>query len=538
MNINKVCAAFSALCLTGTAVLAANINSKLTSVSAVSELLGDANRNGVVDGVDATIILSYYAYISAGHDNISVDDYVKMRTNEEPAQTTTSPQTTEPPVTTTTVSNSNIKLKSGGDTFTVAVWNMDDLPRLVSNWLNITEDEVSESYYSQTESYDPIDNHPLITLKTPTGSKLRIINMGLGGGEAAEKIDTLLLSGDDLDVYYCEPVWAKHFIDNDSLTAPLSDLGFTDKDFSQTYKYADDIGHNKDGVRKGASPFISPGGFAYRSDLADEYLGIKSPAEMQSAIGSWDKFISTAQKLSERSNGNTALADTLGGMYQAYTMSHRMTDADGNITADAKEFADYAKTLWECGGVTKNSQWSDEWLADGLKDRTMGYFIPTWGIRGFLGHASEESRAKWELVQGPESFYWGGIMTIVNPATDNAADCASFIRSSCLYKESMLAAAENDMYDLPNNKEAMAEIIKTPSLSDISSAKEFRTYDYFSVLNDAAEGISFTPYSYMKQSDVEYYMVNTIRDKYIKAGSSWEETETAFKTSNYWSLIK
>ena len=552
MNINKICAAVSALCFAGTAVTLSMNNLNNDKAFALENPLGDVDGNGVIDGVDASTILSYYAqistnhdgttpelrsgdvdgngvidgvdasavlsyyaYISANHDGTTLEQFIDKQ-NDTPAN----------------------KLKSGGDTFTIAVWNADEYPRLISTWLNVTEDAVADSYYSQTMTNDPVDDHVLNTLKTPSGASLRIINFGVVGADASEHYDSLFLQGEDMDVYYCESEWMNKYINDDKRTAPLSDLGFTDEDLAQTYKYTDQIGHNKNGVRKAVAPFICPGGFAYRTDFAEHYLGIKSPSEMQSAVGNWDDFVSTAQKISEKTNGNLALADTVGGMYQAYRMSHRMVDKDENLTADARAFADYAKTLWDCGGVTKNIQWSDEWINNGLQDKVMGYFVPSWGLNGYLSLATENTPGQWELIQGPESFYWGGMYTVVNPATDNADDCASFIRSSCLDKKNMLKTAENDIYYLPNNKEAVSEIVKNPSLTAIGSVDTFGTKNYINVLADTAENITFTPYTYQNESDVELFILNTIQKNYITGYTPWSVTETACKSSKYWPLIK
>ena len=520
MNVNKICAAVSALCFAGTAVLLSMNNKNNNTASALERLLGDVNGNGVVDAVDASTILSYYAYVSAGHEDITLEQFMKIQ-NSNTTETTTIPQTTE------NKPSDNIKLKSGGDTFTIAVWNADDIPRLASTWLNVKEEDVYSSGKRQASK----------TLKTPSGASLQIINFGVGGIDAPEQYDSLFKSGEDLDVYYCEDDWISSFIENNERTAPLSDLGFTDEDFAQTYDYADGIGHNSSGVRKAAAPFISPGGFAYRTDLAQKYLGINSPTEMQKAVGTWDDFATTAKKLAEKQSG-LALADSVGGIYQAYNTSHNMTDSDGKITESAKEFADYAKSLWECGGVTHNYQWTDEWTADGTNDKVMGYFVPTWAISGFLETAAENSMGKWDIVPGPESFYWGGMWTVVNPATDNADDCASFIRNSCLSTDSMLKAAKTAKYYIPNSKAAMSEILADPTLSGMSGNKVFNSNSYFGVFSTVAENILTYPVNYPNQRYRESCMATTIMEDYLKRGWSWEDTVTGCETSRYWDEIK
>ena len=523
MNVNKICAAVSALCLSATAVLLAGNAGKNTPSFAGSLKFGDIDGNDIIDARDATLLLSYYAYVST-HDQISLEEYIAMQDKETAAQTTTTQTTTAPPAT-----SPDVKLKSGGDTFTIAVWNADNYPRFVSQWLGVTEDAVIDSNYSQSLTYDPLDKHPLTTLKTPSGAKLNIINFGAGGAEAGEKYEELFKSGEDIDVYYCENgSWMYKFINNDQYTAPLSDLGFKDEDFAQTYSYTDKLGKDQKGVRKAVSPFICPGGFAYRTDLAKQYLGISSSTEMQKSVGSWDGFVSTAKTLSTATNGTVALGDTYGGIFQAYLSEHKLTNQDSTVTDDAKIFADYAKTLWDCGGISKNGQWTDEWTANGVNEKVMGYFIPSWGVNGFLTRAADNSEGKWDIVPGPEPFYWGGIWTVVNPATDNADDCASFIRSSCLNADSMVKAAGTDNYYLPNNKAAMAELLADPTKTNLNSNTVFSGNNLLGVLSSNAEKIVPAVYTFEKEDDYNWDLRDIIEDDYLKYENSWDETVDTF----------
>ena len=519
MNVNKICAAVSALCFAGTAAMLSMNERSNNSASALERLLGDVNENGVVDAVDASAILTYYAYASAGHDDITLEQFMDMRKNNS-TEATTVPQTTEykPP--------ENVKLESGGDTFTVAVWNMDDLPILVSTWLDVSERDLVDYFSSQAYRYDRIRHPDSPMFRTPSGAGLNIVNFGAGGGEAAEHYDQMFASGEDMDIFYCESYWMNRFTDNDTFTAPLSDLGFTDEDFAQTYKYTDTLGHNSSGVRKAVSPYICPGGFAYRTDLAQDYLGISSPSEMQNAIGTWDGFVSTASKLASNSKGNIALADSVAGMFYAYSSQNSVLDKNGTPTSSAKTFANYAKTLWNNGGVTKNSQWSDEWTDYGKKEKVMGYFTSTWGVntRAFLSYAAENSGGKWDIVQGPEPFYWGGIWTVVNPYTDNADDCASFIRSSCINTDNMLKSAKKDNHYLPNNKTVVSEILADPTLSGMNENTVFLTNNYLSVFANTADKLNVPPVEYPSQLQDGSYLVNDIVSEHLKNNRTWDET--------------
>ncbi|HOC34679.1 MAG TPA: carbohydrate ABC transporter substrate-binding protein, partial [Ruminococcus flavefaciens] len=236
---------------------------------------------------------------------------------------------------------------TGGDTFTVAAWNADDVPYLIAQWKGLDAAAVADN---------------------SADSSINFINFGVGGGEASEKYDNLFKSGDDLDVYFCEADWALKYINDDEKTLALDKLGLGDSDFANIYSYTDEIGKDKNGVRKGVSWQAAAGGFYYRSDLAKDFLGVEDPEAMQEKIGDWDKFVAAAKEVSEASGGKTALADTLGGMWQAYACGRTtpwVVDNKLQIDDFCEDFANTAKELWDCGGITKNSQWSDEWTAAG-----------------------------------------------------------------------------------------------------------------------------------------------------------------------------
>ena len=156
-----------------------------------------------------------------------------------------------------------VTLGKGGDKFSIVAWNEDDVPFLIDLWAQNGGDK----------------------------GKVKFTSFGVGGGDASEKYDALFQSGKDLDVYFCEADWALKYINDDTKTAALEDLGFSEDNFSDVYSYTTEIGRATEGANKGkmvgASWQAAAGGFAYRTDLAEQYLGVKTPEEMQKKINNW-----------------------------------------------------------------------------------------------------------------------------------------------------------------------------------------------------------------------------------------------------------
>lgn len=401
-----------------------------------------------------------------------------------------------------------ISLATGGDTFTVAAWNADDVPAMLEQWKKATG---------------------------TSDDKVNFINFDVGGGAASEKYDALFNDGADLDVYFCEADWALKYINDDTKTAPLEQLGFSDANFADIYSYTDEIGKDSNGVRKGVSWQAAAGGFAYRTDLAEQYLGVKTPEEMQAKIGDWESFVTAAEDIAEQSGGKTALADTLGGMWQVFAASRTtpwVVDNALEVDASCEEFANYAKRLWDCGGVTKNPQWDASWYASGQDDSAMGFFVSTWGFGDAIlaqaaGGEGGATYGKWNVCQGPSPYFWGGTWIVVNPATDNAEEAQSFIKTFTVDQEQIKEYALSKP-EYCNNMAVMQDIVDSGENPNDYVTNLLNGQNYFAVLHENAKKINLngliTPYDATIKAD----FIETVQSEFLESGATWEDTQKDF----------
>ncbi len=400
-----------------------------------------------------------------------------------------------------------VTLATGGDNFVVSSWNADDAEAMINQW------------------------------QAATGKTATFDNLACAGGEASEKFNNKFQAGDDLDLYFVEADWALMFINDDEKTAPLESLGFTDANFADIYAYTDEIGKSSSGVRKGVSWQAAAGGFAYRTDLAEQYLGVKSPEEMQAKVGDWDSFKAAAKTVSEQSGGKTALADTLGGLWQVFAAGRTQPWVDSNDTLQiddsCKEFADLAKELWDEGAVMQVDQWSPDWLPAGQTDSVMGYFVSTWGfgdtiLCGAAGGEGGATYGKWNVCVGPQEYFWGGTWMVVNPGTDNAEECQSFIKTFTVDDASIKEYALNKP-EYCNNMTVMADIVANPDYKDTYVLNNLGGQNYFEVLDQSVKGVNLnglvTPYD----ATIKSKFLETVKESYVKGGKSWDETVEDFK---------
>lgn len=396
-----------------------------------------------------------------------------------------------------------VKLKTGGDKFVIAGWAGSEINDLIYHWCDVS-------------GYDE--------------NKVSFLDLDCGSGSrASERYDAYFASGEDIDLYFVEGDWGYKYINDDSRTAPLEDLGFSENNFKDCYSYTVEVGKATAGVNSGkmvgAAWQACPGAFAYRFDLAKQYLGVTTPEEMQEMISDWDKFTAAAFEISGKSDGKVALADSVQGMFNAYSQS-RTTPwvVDNRLMLDdsCEAFAQNAKKLWENGGVSHIAQWDNGWLDSGAKGSTMGYFVSTWCVGdSVLGQASSKSSGKWNLVQGPSPYFWGGTWMVVNPATDNAEEIQSFIYNSCANTDAMLEFAI-ESGEFVNNIPVMQMLCENGYGSD-RAMRIFGGQNYLEAFNANALAIDnrglLTPYD----TDIKNTFIEVLWKEYLNGSSSYAD---------------
>ena len=271
------------------------------------------------------------------------------------------------------------------------------------------------------------------------------------GDQYLTKVDTLLGSSADSeeapDVYAIEAGFVKHYIDS-PFTAPLADVGFTDADYEGSLDVMLKLGQDSNGVQKGLAWQSTPGALFYRASLAEKYLGVTTPEEMQAKVADWDTFVETAKELKEASEGACKMVTGSGDLWNVYQYQRTQPwVVDGKLVIDDEllDYEELCKTMYEEDLTQKAGAWGEVWFA-GMQgaNETLCYFLPTWGLHYTLkpncvaggGDAADEAALKalsdekggtygdWRMIAGPCGYSWGGTWIGVNPAKLATADDA------------------------------------------------------------------------------------------------------------------
>ena len=117
-----------------------------------------------------------------------------------------------------------------------------------------TEDSAAEGGEATAEGdqltilcWNANDSQPMVDLfceKTGTDpSMINIKNFDVQGGQASEQYTQYLSdASNDADIMFLEADWCLNFINDDTATIPLSELGYSESDFSDIYGYVVETG--------------------------------------------------------------------------------------------------------------------------------------------------------------------------------------------------------------------------------------------------------------------------------------------------------
>lgn len=376
-------------------------------------------------------------------------------------------------------------------------------------------------------------------------SEDQIVIKGVGdNGEGARDQYAQYLSGDgDADLMCLEADWILQYINDDTLVAPLSDLGITEADYANAYDYTVQIGKDKNGVLKGASFQAAPGGFVYRTDLAEEYLGVKTPEEMQEKVKDWDTFMETAKTVYEASGNKTSLTATEGGLWQVYAANRTQPwVVDGKLVMDtAEDFFDVAKTMADNHYLAGVPQWDPAWYQAGQDGTTMGYFFSTWcmtnsdgsqlwqaeGVtKDDDGNLSGPTFGKYNICQGPTGYFWGGTWLAASTKCDTKDLATEFVKFFTTDADTMQKYTEFTG-DFTNNKVAMQAIIDAgTNKNDLLGGQ-----DQFAVLADGANNIKMDGLITEYDSKIKSCLNTAVQDYIAGTYATKEEAVDAFKKS-------
>ena len=333
---------------------------------------------------------------------------------------------------------------------------------------------------------------------------VEFVTLGVGGttDEYKTAIDTALTSGDKYpSLIPADNDVAKYWSEDDTKTANLTDLGFTDDVMANSYDFAKQYG-TYNGELKAVTWQATAGSVFYRRDIAKEVLGSDDPETVQAALADWDKFFETADKLKDA--GYKIVSGPSDVKYAIWdTQSQPWVTDDGSsekLTLDTAvtESLETEKKIYD-GGYSNNTKlWDSSWASDMTKDsKVFCYFGCPWFIGSMQGNGAVDGN--WGAVTGPTSYHWGGTYVMVGKDTPNPELCA-FLLYELTCDPEIGVAITNQTGDCVNNKAANDRLINGELAPDNNAAKFLGGQNPIEVWAKAAEGINLSNVTYQDAS--------------------------------------
>lgn len=391
-----------------------------------------------------------------------------------------------------------------GEKFVIYAWNDEFLGMLKNYYIPAVGGTVAEDG----------------TVTFPNGDQLEFVINPNDDGNYQAKLDAALANGEHIDMFLMEADYALKYVDSD-YTRPMESVGITAEDMKGQYEYTVQVATDANGVIKGSSWQAAPGLFLYRASLAEKYLGVKTPEEMQEKVKDWDTFLATARELNEKSQGATKIVPSNGDIWQVVRTVRQSpwVDDELNLVIDdqVKWYFEFAKTLREENLTANANPWSEAWNASMGNDSVLGLFMSTWGIQWtMVGNSGgtapgEGTYGDWRACAGPQSYYWGGTWLAVANSCTNDALAADIIRFFTINPDSMKYYCLGSK-DYVNNDEAIKSIIDDGFAFDFLGGQ-----DHYSLFREVLPSIDVSTMSAYDQN------INTAMDTQVNAYATGEK---------------
>ena len=329
-------------------------------------------------------------------------------------------------------------------------------------------------------------------------ANIRAVN----SADFADELQTAIDTGKDIpDVFMLSPDNIKKYIESD-LTADVSDLGL-EVTIERYFPYVAQAATDSHGHVKAVGWQSDPGIFMYRRSMAKAYLGTDNPDDIQAMISNWDGFYTTAQKVSEVSEGRTRMLAGQEDMLRPFLASDLQPWVrDGKLVFSPRKqaYVEYMQKMASNHLIYTAEQWSEAWL-QGISDTqsVFGYFSSGICMLYVMKKAcggkmkGEGSYGDWAVVPGPADYCWGGSWFAAYGESKNKDAAGDFISlfTGCADDETRLDQSIRYFRttgEFAASSEIVSQVRYDPQFEDSFIGGQ----NYYQQLSVAAKGISMT----------------------------------------------
>ena len=355
-------------------------------------------------------------------------------------------------------------------------------------------------------------------------------------GVYQQKLDEALLkqgraaADERVDMFLVEADYALKYVDPEvNVALPISQLGITDADIANQYRYTLEAMTGSDGEIRGLSYQATPGMLVYRRSIAQAVLGTDDPEVVGAAVADWDKFYETAGQMKKAGYYMySGRADT--ARVYSNNVSAPWVKNDKTVVVDPNMMNWVERSMEDiASGVSHNvpGQWNDEWNKDmGPDSKVFCFFLPAWGLDVCIAPNVKDTAAAqdWAVCPSPQSFFWGGTWLVAANGTDNASQVRDIMLTMTADRDLLRTLALN-YGEMSNDQPLMEELAQSPDFGiDLLGGQ-----NYIGVLSDVAATVDLSNISSYDQGCVEEFQ-NTFGD-YFNGKISLDKAKANFEMS-------
>jgi ABC-type glycerol-3-phosphate transport system substrate-binding protein len=348
------------------------------------------------------------------------------------------------------------------------------------------------------------------------------------------KLDKVLGTSKAPDMVALDAGFVSKYVDSGML-ADLAPYGVASA-AKDAFPYTLDIGKDSSGKQVAISYQAAPGAVYYRSDLLQKYLGI-SPTDQtaaQAAFSSWSQVEKTAETIKEKSGGKAYLFSSLQDMYMPAIggRTEGWVDSNNKLQIDPSLLTnlDLMKTFVEKGLTQNTVGQNSDWFAGMSSNNVVAYSLPSWGLFYWLKDYAKDTSGSWRVIQGPQSYSWGGTWFGAVKGSNgealnaNAAKLAIYWSTNKTF-QTWQASANTDFVDTQSVDTAVAaQYAKSPV-----SGSPIGTQNPYPVFSEAAKNINgkiITKYD----QNIQNLWINDVINTYCNGKESEAKAIATFKS--------
>ena len=199
------------------------------------------------------------------------------------------------------------------------------------------------------------------------------------------------------------------------------------------FDFVTQLGAGANGELYGVEQQICPSGFAYRRDLAKEYLGTDDPDEISAMISDWDKVFEVGEQIKEKSGGKVTIFPGmtifLNGILVNQNVSNYIDGDTVDLTGRYQSVLETAARFNQAGLLGKQEDNTPAYNNSYSSGEIMFYPCAPWSVKWGIASNDPNGSGNWGLTKAPgDGYTYGGTSVSIYSGSKNKEAAWEYIQ--------------------------------------------------------------------------------------------------------------